>query len=207
MESWIEFFYQNAQIAHYIIFFCLIAAGFNVPISEDLMIIIAASLAASAVPEHTYILFFATFLGCYLSDWISYWIGRKFGRKLWAIPWFAKTIPEKRLIQTQNFYQKYGFFTLLVGRFIPFGVRNCLFISAGMGKMPFHRFLISDGIACALSNTTLFCLTYLFNKNIHLLLTYLKRFNIALFLLFIVTIIGLIWYKRRKQIDLSQKIP
>ncbi len=198
METIIQFILEHAVHAHWLIFLSLILAGFNVPISEDLMIVISGLLAATVVPENTVYLFIGVFLGCYISDWISYWIGRLLGPKLWKIKWFAKTIPKKRLHQTRHFYEKYGFWTLLIGRFIPFGVRNCLFLTAGMGKMHFGKFLFSDGIACIISNTALFTTTYLLGKNYQILFSFLKTFNIAIFSAFIVTIIGVIWYKRRK---------
>ncbi|MBU6384069.1 MAG: DedA family protein [Verrucomicrobia bacterium] len=174
-------------------------AGLNVPISEDLMIIISAVLAATVVPENTYKLFAGVFLGCYLSDWVCYWIGRHFGPKLWNVRWFARTFNRNRIDQIQNYYAKYGFFTLLFGRFIPFGVRNGLFLTAGLGKMHFGKFLFSDGIACVLSNTILFTLAYHVGKNYEALLSTLKTFNIFLFGAFAVAIIGFIWYKRRKK--------
>ncbi len=97
------------------------------------------------------------------------------------------------------YYEKYGFLTLLVGRFIPFGVRNGLFLTAGLGKMHFGKFILSDGIACVLSNTALFCLAYTVGKNYEVLIATLKTFNIFLFAAFVVSIIALIWYKRRKK--------
>ena len=199
MESIINLIYEHAHHAHWIVFGMLMLAGINVPISEDLMIIISAILAANVVPENLLILFLAVFLGCYLSDWVSYWIGRTLGRKLWDIRWFANTIKKKRLEQAQKFYKKYGFFTLLLGRFIPFGVRNCLFITAGLGRMHFGKFLLSDGIACILSNSLLFWLAYTLGKNYHILMHYVKAFNTVIFALFVVTIICIIWYKIRKK--------
>jgi membrane-associated protein len=199
MDTLIDFIYRHAGEAHWIVFSALMLAGLNVPISEDLLIILSAILAATVVPENTTLLFAGVFLGCYLSDWVSYWIGRTLGRKLWNIPWFSRTIPKKKLLLAQNFYAKYGFWTLLIGRFIPFGVRNCLFITAGMGKMPFGKFLISDGIACIASNTTLFTIAYMLGKNYEVLLNFLKTFNIVIFSAFLVTIIAVIWYKKRRK--------
>ena len=199
MDTLVQFILSHAIHAHWIVFGALMLAGINVPISEDLMIIVSALLAATVVPENLEKLFLAVFLGCYISDWVSYWIGRSLGRKLWDVKWFAKTVDRKRLDQIQLYYEKYGFWTLLIGRFIPFGVRNCLFITAGMGKMPFPKFLLSDGIACICSNTALFTLAYSLGKNYQLLLDNLKFFNIALFSAFVVLIICLIWYKRNKK--------
>lgn len=194
-----QFIFEHASYAHWIVFGALMLAGFNVPISEDLMIIFSAVLAATVVPENTAKLFAAVFLGCYLSDWVCYWIGRKLGPKLWNISWFAKTFDRKRIDQIQKYYAKYGFRTLLIGRFIPFGVRNALFLAAGLGKMHFGKFILSDGIACAISNTTLFLLAYHGSRNYQALIAGAKTFNLFLFSAFVVSIIGLIWYKRKKK--------
>lgn len=207
MDTLIDFIIQHAPYAHWIVFSALMLAGLNIPISEDLMIIISALLAATVVPENTAKLFVAVFLGCYISDWVCYWIGRSLGRRLWEFKWFTKTVDPKKLEQIQSYYEKYGFWTLVIGRFIPFGVRNCLFITAGMGKMPFQKFLISDGIACICSNTVLFSITYSLGKNYTVLLQGLKFFNIALFTAFLVLIICLIWYKKYKKSSARSKKP
>jgi membrane-associated protein len=199
MDLIIQFIFENAQYAHWIVFGALMLAGINVPISEDLMIIFSAVLAATVIPENTYKLFIAVFLGCYLSDWVCYWIGYYFGPKLWNFSWFAKTFDRKKINQIHEYYAKYGFMTLVLGRFIPFGVRNALFLTAGLGKMPFYRFIISDGIACILSNSVLFYIAYSLGKNYETLILNLKTFNIFLFSAFAVAIIGFIWYKRRKK--------
>lgn len=199
MEAILPFLAENAQYAHWIVFGALMLAGLNVPISEDLMIIFSASLAATIVPENTYKLFIAVFLGAYLSDLVCYWIGRHFGPKLWNISWFSKTFDPKRIDQIHGYYARFGFFTLLLGRFIPFGVRNCLFLTAGLGKMHFGKFALSDGIACMLSNTVLFTLAYRACKNYERLISSVKTFNIFLFISFAVAIIGFIWYKRKRK--------
>lgn len=199
MEALTQFILQHAQHAHWLIFGALMLAGLNIPVSEDLMIILSATLAATAVPENTYILFLAVFLGCYLSDWVCYWIGRGLGPKLWKISWFAKRFSIQKVEKIETYYQKYGFWTLLIGRLIPFGVRNALFLTAGLGRMSFPKFLISDGIACMFSNTLLFWLAYSVGKNYQVLLEQLKRFNIFLFCLFAVAVIIGVWYKRWKK--------
>src|SRR5262249_11036689 len=137
MDTLFPFIQEHAQYAHWVVFGLLMLAGLNFPISEDLVIIISGVLASTVVPENTWKLFAGVFLGAYLSDWVVYWMGRKWGVKLWNIPWFSRILEPKRLVQIGKYYQKYGVLTLLVGRFIPFGVRNCLFATAGMGKMSF----------------------------------------------------------------------
>jgi membrane-associated protein len=199
MDTIIQFIFEHAQHAHWIVFGALMLAGLNIPISEDVMIILSAVLAATVVPENTTKLFLGVFLGCYFSDWVCYGIGRHFGPKLWQIKWFAKTFDQKKIDQVHQYYAKYGFLTLLIGRFIPFGVRNGLFLTAGLGKMPFGKFIASDGIACLLSNSVLFALAYTVGKNYEAMLEAIKTFNIFLFTAFVVAIIAFIWYKRKKK--------
>ncbi|MCB1136858.1 MAG: DedA family protein, partial [Chlamydiia bacterium] len=147
-------------------------------------------------------LFVWVFLGCYLSDWEAYWVGRYLGRRLFSgKSWLAMRVPRRRLAQISVFYKRFGIWTLLIGRFIPFGVRNCLFMSAGIGRMNFAKFILFDGIACLTSNTTLFLLAYSFGKNYLKLYELVGLFNIALFACFVVAlaVAAFVMWQRRHQ--------
>ena len=65
-----------ANNLHFISFGLLILAGFNIPISEDLVFIISASIAAAVIPENRFLIFAGCFLGASFSDIIAYSIGR-----------------------------------------------------------------------------------------------------------------------------------
>lgn len=194
-----SFLFEHAPFAHYYFFGLLMLAGINVPISEDLLMILGGVISATMVPQNTMKIFIALFLGAYISDWVAYGIGRVIGPKVFRSKWFGKLAKKDRPARIGAFYKKYGAIVLLIGRFIPFGVRNALFITAGMGKMPFLRFLIFDGIACILSNSTLFFLAYQFGKNYQIILEKLKAFNLILFAIFLIAVIGTIWYKKAKK--------
>jgi membrane-associated protein len=203
MDSLFPFIHDHAQYAHWVVFSLLLLAGLNVPISEDLLIIISGVLASTIVPDNTWKLFMGVFMGAYLSDWIVYWMGRQWGSHLWRIGWFARLFHPKRLKQIESYYERYGILTLLVGRFIPFGIRNCLFATAGIGKMRFWKFLFADGIACLSSNVTLFTLAYFCGKNC----TYLVKYaNVVIFSLFLIALIVFIWYKKNKTAATKSKI-
>ncbi|MCH9608644.1 MAG: Inner membrane protein [Chlamydiales bacterium] len=195
MES---FIFENAQYAHWLVFGLLMLAGLNFPISEDVLIVFSGVLASTVVPENTWKLFAAIFFGAYLSDWIVYWIGRSLAPKLCKLRWFARMFREERIDKVRSYYEKYGTRTLLLGRFVPFGFRNALFATAGIGKMHFGRFLIVDGIACLLSNSALFALTYFCGKNYSYLF---KSVNIALFAGFVIALICYLCYKKRKNVE------
>ena len=198
MEPFIDFIARHANTAHWMIFGAIILAGLNVPISADLMLIVSAVLAATIIPGHAVHLFLAVYIGCLLSAWVAYWMGRIVGPKLLSIGWFAKMLPLERLLKMRSFYERYGFWTLMIGRFIPFGVRNCLFMSTGMSKLPFLKFVWRDCVACLIWSSSCFYLFYLIGQNYQLIYQKVKVVNLFIFLAFAVTGIAFFWYKRRK---------
>ncbi len=198
MNAILEFFKQNALHAHWFVFAGALLAALHIPISIDVLMILSATLAATLVPEHTFHLFLGITAGCLLSAWLSYWIGRTLGIKLIETRFFSKILSPKRLQKVAKFYKKYGFFALIIGRFIPFGVRNGLFMSSGMTKVPFLKFVYRDAIACCLWCSVTFFLFYTVGKNFHMLYNYVKIFNIAIFGILCITGVAVIWYKKRK---------
>lgn len=199
MESLIEWVLGHAEHAHWFIFGALILAGFNIPVSADFLIVIGGFLAATAVPHHLWHLYFAISIGCYLSACIAYWFGRILGKRFCRYQWFSKLMPPERLEKIQRFYSRHGFWTLLLGRFIPFGIRNCIFMSSGMSRVSYVKFALWDLIACFTWTSVSFYCFYALGQNYQLLFSHLKTVNMLIFLAFSVTVISLIWYKRRKK--------
>ncbi len=199
MEGLIDWIVQHAQHAHWLIFGAILLAGFNIPISVDILVVGAAFLAATLIPEQVWHLYLAIFLGCYFSAWIAYWFGRLVGQQLHQLKWFQKLFPPSRMSRIEQFYRKYGAWTLMLGRFIPFGVRNCIFMSSGMSRIPFYKFALWDLPASFIWSSVSFYLFFTLGKNFQSLLDHLKIINLTIFLAFGVTVITLLWYKRRKK--------
>ena len=199
MNQIIQFVLANQVYAPWLTFFLILLAGLNIPISIDVLLVLSAFLAATTIPEYTFPLFSSILLGCYFSAWIAYWLGRVFGIKLLNVRWFSKILSPDRLKKVGIFYKKHGFLTLIIGRFIPFGVRNCLFMTAGMSKMPFSRFILRDAVACSLWASLCFYAFYSLGLNYEKLLRQMKIMNLGLFLSFGVTLIGVFCYKRYKK--------
>src|SRR5689334_23659702 len=128
MEAIISLLSQHAHTAHWYVFFAMLLAGCNIPISIDLLILMSAFLAAMIIPEHTAYLFLSCLLGCYFSAWGAYWIGRFIGPQLCKMRYLSRLINTQRLEKMKAYYEKYGVRTFILGRFIPFGLRNCLFM-------------------------------------------------------------------------------
>jgi membrane-associated protein len=206
METIMTFITEHAHHAHWFVFFAIILAGLNIPISIDLILLMSAFLAAVIIPEHTVYLFLSCILGCWFSACAAYWVGRLLGPQLCKIRFFARLINVERLGKMKAFYTKYGMRTLIVGRFIPFGVRNCIFMSSGMSKMHFGKFILIDAIACSLWCSIAFSIFYFLGQNYQVIWHYLKTFNLLVFGAFSVTVIVFLWYKSRKKTKIT-KLP
>ena len=192
MDELIQIIQANIQHAHFIIFSVLLLAGLNIPVSEDAMLFISAILA-SMHPEYLAHLFIGVYLGAYFSDLICYCLGRIGGAKLLKIRFFSKMVSAQRIAKISAYYQKYGVITLILGRFIPFGVRNALFLTAGLGKMNFIKFALSDLLACTISTISFFSLYYFYGESV---IAYIKQGNIVLFSLVFV-LLGFFWYRKK----------
>ncbi len=168
----------NVDLAPFMICGLLFLAGFNVPVSEDVMIF-ASALLATKNPEYLNSLFIGVFIGAYVSDLISYGLGRTLGPKLLDIRFFSSMASPKRIEKISKFYERYGIITLIFGRFIPFGVRNGLFMTAGLSKMNLVKFALADLFAATISVTTFFFLYYTYGQSVVALV---KQFNLVIFI-------------------------
>ncbi len=195
MEELIHIIQANIQYAHFIIFGVLLLAGLNIPVSEDAMLFISAILA-NQHPEYLPHLFIGVYLGAYFSDLICYGLGRILGPKLFEIQFFANMVPPERITKISAYYQKYGVATLILGRFIPFGVRNALFLTAGLGKMNFIKFALSDLLACTISSISFFTLYYHYGESV---IAYIKQGNIV-FLSLALVFLGIFWYRKKRML-------
>ncbi|HNY36088.1 MAG TPA: VTT domain-containing protein [Candidatus Pacearchaeota archaeon] len=91
------------------------------------------------------------FLAAFLGDTTNYFIGKYFGEKI------SNRMNQKYLIETQDFYNKYGGTTIFLARFVPI-VRTFAPFVAGLGKMDYKKFIAynaTGGLAWVLLFTLL----------------------------------------------------
>lgn len=194
MDSFILFFCEHAHQTPWIIFLLLLLTGFFVPISEDLIILTAGAIVGICIPDHYFRIFLWTYAGALLSAWIAYWIGRNYGTHIFDFKYFKNIITKERITKLRIYYEKFGIFTFIVGRFCPGGIRNALFLTSGMGKMPFPLFVLRDGIASFISVSVLFNLGYYFAVHYKKVVGFMETYDlIALAVLAILLIIFLIY--------------
>lgn len=141
------------------VFVLLILAGFNLPISEDVVIILSTIMVhqdpSSMVP--TYI---ALYTGIFLSDLIVFTIGTLLSKGFLQFKFFKRMLSPERMNWVSKKLEKHGFATFIICRFIPFGVRNALFLSCGFARLSYLKFILFDSIASLISSSTLFFTVY-----------------------------------------------
>jgi membrane-associated protein len=75
-----------------------------------------------------------------LGDTVNYTIGYHVGPKVFRSE-RSRFFNKKHLLRAQAFYEKYGSKTLILARFVPI-VRTFAPFVAGIGRMPFRRFIL-----------------------------------------------------------------
>ena len=164
---------------------CLFLAACNIPLSEDLIIITGALLSREK-PETMVFNLAGIYAGVIIGDSFGYWVATNIRKGAVKINILSRLVPEKVLDRIHHYLDKYGIFTFIVCRFIPFGIRNALVFSSGFFKLRFRLFILYDIIAAMISMNTLFFLTYHFGQAAD------KPIEIAGIVLFIALASGLI---------------
>jgi membrane-associated protein len=103
----------------------------------DSLLFVAGALAGTGYlsPE---ILIGSLILAAVLGDTLNYWIGHTAGMKLFERNYCF--IKKDHLEKTHEYFEKYGGFTIVIARFIPF-IRTFAPFLAGVGKMPYRWFI------------------------------------------------------------------
>ena len=85
-----------------------------------------------------WILLVTLILAAILGDTLNYWIGYTFEMKV--LEWKYSLVKKEHLDETQKYFEKYGGFTIVIARFMPF-IRTFAPFLAGIGRMRYSWFL------------------------------------------------------------------
>jgi membrane-associated protein len=119
--------------------------GFFLP--GDSLLFSAGLVAAARDDINIAFLVFAVFLAAFIGDQVGYVIGRKIGR-----PYLEKHKSKrmmKMLERSERFYEKYGWWSVVIARYIPW-VRTFVPPIAGAVKMNYYKFLSANALGALL---------------------------------------------------------
>jgi membrane-associated protein len=103
----------------------------------DSLLFVAGTLAGAGY-LNIEILIVSLVIAAVLGDTVNYWIGHTTGMKILEKNY--SFVRKDHLEKTKDYFQKYGGFTIIIARFVPF-IRTFAPFLAGVGKMDYRWFL------------------------------------------------------------------
>ena len=140
------------------VFLILLATGLGVPIPEELPIVIAAMLARWEV-MHWWGALLSCLGGVLAGDMLLYTLGRHFGRRILQWPPARRILTPEREARVMHAYHRHGLKFVVMARLI-MGLRAAAFLTAGLVRVPFPRFLLVDLTAVLVSVPLSFGVAY-----------------------------------------------
>lgn len=154
----------------------------------DSLIFAACAMAANQNYNlNVFLIYITVALAAILGDSLNYRIGiwsAKAGEKH---VWFNKLINKDNQLAAENFFQRHGPITIVIGRFIPFIRTFVPFISGG-SKMHYRQFIVFNIIG-GLLWTGLFSLIGYFFGNIPLVKNHFSLIVLAIILVSVIPIL------------------
>lgn len=116
--------------------------GLFIPfITGDSLLFAAGLITASAASLNIVILAVGVGIAAFLGDQVGFLLGRHYGRGYLERHGGRRT--QKAIHAAETFYARYGWWSIVVARFVPWG-RVFIPVIAGVGRMNYYRFLSSN---------------------------------------------------------------
>ena len=131
---------------------------------DSLLFLSGTVVAASGLDIHLLVL--TLIAAAVLGDSVNYAAGRFIGPIAFHRPqdtWLGRWLKPQYLERTHRFYEKYGGFTIIIGRFVPI-VRTFAPFFAGVGCMTYQKFLLFNVIGAGAWVASLAYAGYLFGN-------------------------------------------
>jgi membrane protein DedA with SNARE-associated domain/membrane-associated phospholipid phosphatase len=135
-------------------------------------------------------------------DSTSFFIGHKVGRRFMLKHGPKLRITEERFHQVEDYFDRHGGKTIVIGRFLGF-VRPLAPFIAGTSRMPYSRFLPYSVVGTGLWGTTFCLIGYIFWRSFDKVSKIAGQATLALGVLAVV--IGGIWYAQRRLKDPAER--
>jgi membrane protein DedA with SNARE-associated domain len=146
------------------IFVVLLLGSLGVPIPEEMAIIAAAVLSHEGLARW-WLALPVCLLGVLSGDLVLYWVGRYWGEDVLNWRMVRLVLTRKREQWLKAAYRRHAFKTIVTARHV-MGLRAAAFLTAGMARVPFWKFVVADAGTAALGIPLGFGVAYFFTDQI-----------------------------------------
>jgi len=152
MNEHLALMVQTYGVWIYAILFLIIFAETGLVVTPflpgDSLLFAAGAIAASTGAIDPWLCAIVIVAAAFCGDNTNYWAGRILGPKVFK---FEDSFFFRRahLLRTEQYYNEYGSRTVIIARFIPI-VRTFAPFVAGIGRMPYPRFILFSSIGSVL---------------------------------------------------------
>lgn len=169
------------------------------PSPSDLVVVVGGSLVSTGVIHFIPTILFTTF-GSVIGFMVLFYFGSTVDRKVVHAGKY-KYIPYETLEKVESWFKKYGYYIILINRFLP-GTRSVISFFGGMSNLDVRKTIVLATISALVWNAIIIYLGFVFGNNVDLVDNYLSTYsNIAIGITAVVVIVIIIKYilSRRKK--------
>ena len=198
MPDWIS------HLSYLGIIVVLTLTGVGLPVPEEVPVI-AAGVASHNEQMNPWLALAACLFGAIVGDCLMYGIGYHFGRgMLNEYHWFSRRLTPERERNIEWLIARHGWKVFLVARFLV-GLRSPVYLTAGILRVPFRRFLLVDAFCATIVVSAFFGLSYYFAPHIETMWKWIHNSQYALTILAVVVGFGLLgwflWQRQRRSTE------
>ena len=179
------------------VFLILLATGLGVPIPEELPIAIAAMMARWEV-MHWLGALLSCLSGVLAGDMLLYGLGRYFGRRILNWPPARRILTPEREKRVMEAYYRHGLKFVVMARLV-MGLRAAAFLTAGLVRVPFPRFLLVDLAAVLVSVPLSFGVAYAVADSVAVALARVRELQLWVAGLALLVAAGWLIVRRRRR--------
>jgi membrane protein DedA with SNARE-associated domain len=184
------------------IFLVLFLAGLGVPIPEEIPVLASGVLAREGVVRW-WLGLPVCILGVLAGDVALYWVGRHWGERVLAWRIVRYVLSQEREEALKAAYRKHGVKIVFTARHV-MGLRAAAFLTAGIARVPFGRFLAVDAAASLLGVPVAFGLAFFFTDQLEQIVRdvhRLERWAVLILLVAVVVYFAARTYRRSRLLD------
>jgi membrane protein DedA with SNARE-associated domain len=197
LEAWVGYFGYPG------VFLALLLGSLGVPIPEEMPIVAAGALSQGGLLKW-WLALPVCVAGVLSGDLVLYWTGWHWGER--ALNWRVVrwVLTPQREVWLKDAYCRYAVKTIVTVRHV-MGLRAAAFLTAGIARVPWWKFMLADTSAAIVGVPFSFGLAYFFTDQIGAILADVHRVERWLLLLGLVVLSGLVtggmvrWNRREAQ--------